>query len=105
MNAQRFDSCVLSAYCFCWPVDVVSCQHLAEDPAAPSDNTIPVSSRGTHCCQQRLCRPLSNQLKAFFGPKWKDALLGNALADGQQAGSPKVLVIAASAKRCVEVLK
>jgi hypothetical protein len=49
--------------------------------------------------------PLSNQLKAFFGPKWKDALLGNTLADGQEAGSPKALVIAASAKRCVEVLK
>lgn len=49
--------------------------------------------------------PLPAQLKKMCGPEWKSKLLGRLLEEGQEAGSPRILLVAASAKRCNDLLK
>ncbi|GAQ91274.1 hypothetical protein KFL_007560020 [Klebsormidium nitens] len=49
--------------------------------------------------------PLAPQLKVLFGSRWQERLLGSTLEEGHEAGSPTVLIVAASAKRCVEIIK
>lgn len=51
-------------------------------------------------------KSLGKQIKAAFGPSWKEVLYEKNLVDGKvDPGSPAVLVIATSAIRAIEVLR
>lgn len=51
-------------------------------------------------------KSLGKQVKAAFGPSWKDVLYEKNLVEGKvDPGSPAVLIIATSAIRAIEVLR